>query len=185
MWKSVFPSRQPSWSTGWLEPAVTLQRSVKTTLKGKWNQSKIKRRWRCFDLILCLLQLWTSDKKNVIDNVINVISCDRVLQCILCVSYIDENNLRLVKRSQKKSLQVIKPMSVQPREVNLQSTECRNQSVNEENVQKKMLDSSLHIQPSRKKRELLMANSTAFKYTMWANPDYKWQRDEINICAHL
>lgn len=104
--------------------------------------------------------------KNLIDNVINVISCDRVLQCILCVSYIDENNLRLVKRSQKKSLQVIKPMSVQPRKVNLQSTECRNQSVNEENVQKKMLDSSLHIQPYRKKRELLMANSTAFKYTM-------------------
>ncbi|XP_006797812.1 P2X purinoceptor 7 [Neolamprologus brichardi] len=37
------------------------------------------------------------------------------MKCILCVSYIDENNLRLVKRSQKKSLQVIKPMSVQPR----------------------------------------------------------------------
>uniref|UniRef100_A0AAX7U3T1 P2X purinoceptor n=1 Tax=Astatotilapia calliptera TaxID=8154 RepID=A0AAX7U3T1_ASTCA len=37
------------------------------------------------------------------------------VKCILCVSYIDENNLRLVKRSQKKSLQVIKPMSVQPR----------------------------------------------------------------------
>uniref|UniRef100_A0A3B4FJH1 P2X purinoceptor n=1 Tax=Pundamilia nyererei TaxID=303518 RepID=A0A3B4FJH1_9CICH len=37
------------------------------------------------------------------------------VKCILCVSYIDENNLRLIKRSQKKSLQVIKPMSVQPR----------------------------------------------------------------------
>lgn len=57
-------------------------------------------------------------------------------------------------------------MSVQPRKVNLQSTECRNQSVNEENVQKKMLDSSLHVQPYRKKWEMLMANSTAFKYTI-------------------
>ncbi|XP_031161635.1 P2X purinoceptor 7 isoform X1 [Sander lucioperca] len=36
------------------------------------------------------------------------------LKCILCVSYVDENNIRLVKRSQKKSLQDIKPMSVQP-----------------------------------------------------------------------
>lgn len=44
-----------------------------------------------------------------------------VLQCILCVSYIDENNLRLVKSSQKKSLQDIKPMSVHPRKVNLRS----------------------------------------------------------------
>ncbi|XP_029296237.1 P2X purinoceptor 7 [Cottoperca gobio] len=35
-------------------------------------------------------------------------------KCILCVSYVDENNIRLVKRSQKKSLQDIKPMSVQP-----------------------------------------------------------------------
>ncbi|KAF1389627.1 hypothetical protein PFLUV_G00075430 [Perca fluviatilis] len=35
-------------------------------------------------------------------------------KCILCVSYVDENNIRLVKRSQKKRLQDIKPMSVQP-----------------------------------------------------------------------
>ncbi|KAM9857917.1 P2X purinoceptor 7 [Aulostomus maculatus] len=37
------------------------------------------------------------------------------LKCILCVSYVDENNIRLVKRSQKKSLQDLKPLSVQPR----------------------------------------------------------------------
>nr|XP_020451002.1 P2X purinoceptor 7 [Monopterus albus] len=36
-------------------------------------------------------------------------------KCILCVSYVDENNIRLVKRSQKKSLRDIKPVSVQPR----------------------------------------------------------------------
>ncbi|XP_070760675.1 P2X purinoceptor 7 [Enoplosus armatus] len=36
-------------------------------------------------------------------------------KCILCVSYVDENNIRLVKKSQKKSLQDIKPTSVQPR----------------------------------------------------------------------
>uniref|UniRef100_A0A7N8XPL0 P2X purinoceptor n=1 Tax=Mastacembelus armatus TaxID=205130 RepID=A0A7N8XPL0_9TELE len=36
-------------------------------------------------------------------------------KCVLCVSYVDENNIRLVKRSQKKSLQDIKPLSVQPR----------------------------------------------------------------------
>ncbi|XP_041854843.1 P2X purinoceptor 7 isoform X2 [Melanotaenia boesemani] len=36
-------------------------------------------------------------------------------QCILCVSYVDEKKLRLVKRSLKKSLQDIKPVSVQPR----------------------------------------------------------------------
>ncbi|TDH13211.1 hypothetical protein EPR50_G00055240 [Perca flavescens] len=35
-------------------------------------------------------------------------------KCIVCVSYVDENNIRLVKRSQKKRLQDIKPMSVQP-----------------------------------------------------------------------
>ncbi|XP_071339948.1 P2X purinoceptor 7 isoform X2 [Trachinotus anak] len=34
---------------------------------------------------------------------------------ILCVSYVDEDNVRLVKRSQKKRLQDIKPISVQPR----------------------------------------------------------------------
>ncbi|XP_074527411.1 P2X purinoceptor 7 [Halichoeres trimaculatus] len=34
---------------------------------------------------------------------------------VLCVSYVDETNLRLVKRSQKKSLQDVKPTSVQPR----------------------------------------------------------------------
>ncbi|MEQ2205159.1 hypothetical protein XENOCAPTIV_027121, partial [Xenoophorus captivus] len=36
-------------------------------------------------------------------------------QCILCVSYVDEKKLRLVKRSHKKSLQNLKPMCVQPR----------------------------------------------------------------------
>uniref|UniRef100_A0A3Q2R0N7 P2X purinoceptor 7 n=1 Tax=Fundulus heteroclitus TaxID=8078 RepID=A0A3Q2R0N7_FUNHE len=36
-------------------------------------------------------------------------------QCILCVSYVDEKKLRLVKRSRKKSLQDVKPMSAQPR----------------------------------------------------------------------
>ncbi|XP_034027136.1 P2X purinoceptor 7 [Thalassophryne amazonica] len=36
-------------------------------------------------------------------------------KCVLCVSYVDENNIRLVKNSQKKSLQDVKPMSVQPR----------------------------------------------------------------------
>ncbi|XP_041644411.1 P2X purinoceptor 7 [Cheilinus undulatus] len=36
-------------------------------------------------------------------------------KCILCVSYVDENNIRLVKRSQKKSLQDIRPWSVEPR----------------------------------------------------------------------
>ncbi|KAI3372926.1 hypothetical protein L3Q82_023378 [Scortum barcoo] len=36
-------------------------------------------------------------------------------KCVLCVSYVDENNIRLVKRSQKKRLQDLKPMTVQPR----------------------------------------------------------------------
>ncbi|XP_069580288.1 P2X purinoceptor 7 [Brachyistius frenatus] len=36
-------------------------------------------------------------------------------KCILCVAYVDENNLRLVKRSKKRSLQDIKPISVHPR----------------------------------------------------------------------
>ncbi|XP_074495608.1 P2X purinoceptor 7 isoform X2 [Sebastes fasciatus] len=35
-------------------------------------------------------------------------------KCVLCVSYVDEDNIRLVKRSQKKSLQDVKPISVQP-----------------------------------------------------------------------
>ncbi|XP_032433603.1 P2X purinoceptor 7 [Xiphophorus hellerii] len=39
-------------------------------------------------------------------------------QSILCVSYVDEAKLRLVKRSHKKSLQNIKPMSVLPRKEN-------------------------------------------------------------------
>uniref|UniRef100_UPI003AADB00A P2X purinoceptor 7 n=1 Tax=Centroberyx gerrardi TaxID=166262 RepID=UPI003AADB00A len=34
-------------------------------------------------------------------------------QCILSVSFVDENHIRLVKRSQKKSLQDVKPLSVQ------------------------------------------------------------------------
>ncbi|XP_041793063.1 P2X purinoceptor 7 [Chelmon rostratus] len=36
-------------------------------------------------------------------------------KCILCVSYVDENNVRLVKGSKKRSLQDVKPTSVQPR----------------------------------------------------------------------
>uniref|UniRef100_A0A8C4EY35 P2X purinoceptor n=1 Tax=Dicentrarchus labrax TaxID=13489 RepID=A0A8C4EY35_DICLA len=40
-------------------------------------------------------------------------------KCILCVSYVDENNIRLVKKSQKKSLQDMKPTTIQPRKVNL------------------------------------------------------------------
>ncbi|XP_037536101.1 P2X purinoceptor 7 [Nematolebias whitei] len=36
-------------------------------------------------------------------------------QRVLCVSYVDEKKLRLVKRSHKKSLQYVKPMSVLPR----------------------------------------------------------------------
>ncbi|KAM3868409.1 P2X purinoceptor 7 [Diretmus argenteus] len=36
-------------------------------------------------------------------------------QCILSVSFVDENNIRVVKRSQKKSLQDVKPMSIQQR----------------------------------------------------------------------
>ncbi|KAM6931210.1 P2X purinoceptor 7 [Xenentodon cancila] len=36
-------------------------------------------------------------------------------QCIICVSYVDEQNLRLLKRSHKKSLQDIKPKTVEPR----------------------------------------------------------------------
>uniref|UniRef100_A0A3Q3WNR4 P2X purinoceptor n=1 Tax=Mola mola TaxID=94237 RepID=A0A3Q3WNR4_MOLML len=44
-------------------------------------------------------------------------------KCILCVSYVDVEDIHLVKRSHKKSLQDIKPMSVQPRKVKLlQST---------------------------------------------------------------
>ncbi|KAA8592437.1 hypothetical protein FQN60_017892 [Etheostoma spectabile] len=35
-------------------------------------------------------------------------------KCMLCVSYVDENNIRLVKRPQKKSLQDVKPISIQP-----------------------------------------------------------------------
>ncbi|XP_061586619.1 P2X purinoceptor 7 [Cololabis saira] len=36
-------------------------------------------------------------------------------QCIICVSYVDEKDVRLLKRSQKKSLQDIKPKIVLPR----------------------------------------------------------------------
>lgn len=39
------------------------------------------------------------------------------LQCVLCVSYVDESDIRLVRSSQKKSLQGIKPTAVQPRKV--------------------------------------------------------------------
>lgn len=37
-------------------------------------------------------------------------------ECILCVSYVDENDLRIVKKSKKKSLQDVKPASVEPRQ---------------------------------------------------------------------
>ncbi|XP_068617163.1 P2X purinoceptor 7 [Brachionichthys hirsutus] len=36
-------------------------------------------------------------------------------KCTICVSYVDENNIRLVKRSRKTSLQDVEPTSVQPR----------------------------------------------------------------------
>ncbi|CAL8344319.1 unnamed protein product [Lota lota] len=39
-------------------------------------------------------------------------------QCILSVSFVDENHLRLVRRSLKKSLQNVKPISVLPRKEN-------------------------------------------------------------------
>ncbi|KAG7258769.1 hypothetical protein CRUP_008529, partial [Coryphaenoides rupestris] len=39
-------------------------------------------------------------------------------QCILAVSFVDENHLRLIRRSLKKSLQNVKPMSVLPRKEN-------------------------------------------------------------------
>lgn len=52
--------------------------------------------------------------------ILNVLWDDvTLLQCILCVSYVDESNILLVKRSQKKSLQDVKPTSVQPRKVDL------------------------------------------------------------------
>ncbi|KAJ7994069.1 hypothetical protein DPEC_G00262110 [Dallia pectoralis] len=35
-------------------------------------------------------------------------------QCILCVSFVDENHIALVKRSQKRSLQQTKPISIHP-----------------------------------------------------------------------
>uniref|UniRef100_A0A8D3B044 P2X purinoceptor n=1 Tax=Scophthalmus maximus TaxID=52904 RepID=A0A8D3B044_SCOMX len=38
-------------------------------------------------------------------------------KCVFCVSYVDENNVRLVKRKQKKSLQDVEPLCVLPREV--------------------------------------------------------------------
>ncbi|KAM3611294.1 uncharacterized protein V6R79_016168 [Siganus canaliculatus] len=38
-------------------------------------------------------------------------------KCILCVSYVDDDSIRLVKRSHKKSLQDMKLISVQPRKV--------------------------------------------------------------------
>ncbi|XP_062237342.1 P2X purinoceptor 7 isoform X1 [Platichthys flesus] len=37
-------------------------------------------------------------------------------KCVLCVSHVDENNIRLVKKSLKKSLQDVKPVSVLPRQ---------------------------------------------------------------------
>lgn len=40
-----------------------------------------------------------------------------LLQCILRVSYVDENDIWLVKKSQKKSAQDSKLLSVQPRKV--------------------------------------------------------------------
>ena len=42
-----------------------------------------------------------------------------LLQCVLCVSHVDEDNIRLVKKSLKKSLQDVKPVSVVPRQVKL------------------------------------------------------------------
>uniref|UniRef100_A0A672J039 P2X purinoceptor n=1 Tax=Salarias fasciatus TaxID=181472 RepID=A0A672J039_SALFA len=40
-------------------------------------------------------------------------------ECILCVSYVDEDDLRMVKKSKKKSLQDVKPASVRPRKLSV------------------------------------------------------------------
>ncbi|XP_077416741.1 P2X purinoceptor 7 isoform X1 [Vanacampus margaritifer] len=40
-------------------------------------------------------------------------------ECILCVSYVDEDDVRLVKMSHKKRLQDVKTISVQPRQENI------------------------------------------------------------------
>lgn len=48
----------------------------------------------------------------------NLLLCP--VQCILRVSYVDENDIWLVKKSQKKSLQDSKLLSVKPRKVNTQ-----------------------------------------------------------------
>lgn len=66
-WASVcvFSSRRPYWSTGWLEPAVTLQRSDRTTLRRRWRQSRTNRRWwmvwydRCVNRLSDFLQFQT------------------------------------------------------------------------------------------------------------------------------
>lgn len=41
----VSSSRRPYSSTGWLEPAVTLQKSDRTIRRRKWSQSRTTRRW--------------------------------------------------------------------------------------------------------------------------------------------
>uniref|UniRef100_A0A8C6SL95 P2X purinoceptor n=1 Tax=Neogobius melanostomus TaxID=47308 RepID=A0A8C6SL95_9GOBI len=43
-------------------------------------------------------------------------------KCVLCVSFVDEEALRLVKRPRKRSLQESKPLTVQPRKVDLYFT---------------------------------------------------------------
>ena len=40
-----------------------------------------------------------------------------LFQCILSVSFVDEDQLRLVRKSRNKSLQNVKPLSVLPRKV--------------------------------------------------------------------
>ena len=42
---------------------------------------------------------------------------DVLFQCILCVSFVDDDHIRVVKRSQKKSLQDVKPISIHQSQV--------------------------------------------------------------------
>lgn len=57
------------------------------------------------------------DSKSVVSLIENLLLC--LLQCILRVSYVDEHDIWLVKKSQKKSLQDSKRLSVEPRKVNM------------------------------------------------------------------
>jgi len=47
----------------------------------------------------------------------NLSCCNVALQCFLCVSFVDEDKLRVVKKSRKKRLQETKPLSLHQRKV--------------------------------------------------------------------